>query len=239
MKTIFITSFHPHISRNILSTEAFRILRAEKRLQIVIVVPEYKSAYFREQFGGPNVMIEGVKPYQASRLFRGLFFKKLGMFLFDSRSARNLKRYQYHVNKKPLQFALGLSLGAIGRLFFIRARVRALDYRFSPRGIFEPLLRKYHPNLIFSTDVQNENDVALMQDARRFGVRTVGMVRSWDNLTLRILRIFPDTLLVGSETLRQELDRFHRYPRSRAVITGNPHYDGYQSSSIRQSREEL
>ena len=70
MKTVFITSFHILISRNILAAGIPRLLVAEG-FRVVVLVPEYKLTYFRERFAGPNVLIEGIDANQPSRTRRG------------------------------------------------------------------------------------------------------------------------------------------------------------------------
>ena len=60
MKTLFITSFQPFISRNILNTDVLRLLKKEKDLQIVILVPQEKIDFFNEFFRSDSVIIEGM-----------------------------------------------------------------------------------------------------------------------------------------------------------------------------------
>ena len=129
-------------------------------------------------------------------------------------------------------------MGFIGRSFVVRRVIRFLDLSLSPKDLFKPLFDEYKPDLIFSTDIQNENDVSLAQDAIRRGVKTVGMIRSWDNPTQRILRVWPDKLLVGSRALYDEVWKYYRYPREKTIITGNPHYDKYLHPRI-TGREEF
>lgn len=229
MKTIFITSFHPHISRNILATSAFRILKARQDLRIVVVVPDYKASYFKEKFGGGNIVIEGVKPYQASATLRGLLLKKLAVLFFYTDTAGARKRYEYWCEGKYIYYLVSRIAGFWGRWAGVRRVVRVLDYRFSPKGFFARLCDQYRPDLVFSTDVQNENDVSLMQDARERGIAVVGMIRSWDNPTQRAVRMFPDIMLVGSDTVQEEVTRFCEYPPDRIKVIGNPHYDRYRA----------
>lgn len=227
VKTLFITSFHPHISRNILSTDVLVRLRRESGLRIVIIVPEYKADYFRKTFGSETALVEGVVPHRASATPRGLFFKKLGVRFFSTDTARARNAYEYRCEGKYGYYFLGVASAFLGRSRMLRRALRALDQRFCPKNFFAPLFDKYHPDLIFSTDVQNENDVSLMQDARVRGLRTLGMIRSWDNPTQRTVRFFPDRLLVGSDTLKNEVIRHLFYPADRITVTGNPHYDRY------------
>jgi SAM-dependent methyltransferase len=46
MNTLFVTSFHPHISRNILGTEVLENFKKTANLQVVILTPFYKKDYF-------------------------------------------------------------------------------------------------------------------------------------------------------------------------------------------------
>lgn len=227
MKTIFITSFHPHISRNILATRAFRILASREDLRVIVLVPDYKTDYFKKKFSEGNVTIEGLKPYQASATFRGLFLKKLAVFFFNTDTAHARKRYEYFCEGKYGYYFMSRIAGFLARSSLVRRAVRFVDYRFSPKGFFAHLYERYRPDLTFSTDVQNENDTSMMQDARHYGIPAAGMIRSWDNPTQRAIRIFPDMLFVGSDTLKEEAVVYSGYPAGRIRVVGNPHYDRY------------
>lgn len=238
VKTILISSFQAHVSRNILSTDALTILQAREDLAIVILVPDYKRDYFERNFSSRNTVVEGAPLYQSSKTRTGLFFKRLGMFLFHTKTARAKRRYQYYCEGKYVYYAFGMGLGFLGRSFMIRAVVRALDYRLSPKNFFDELFMRYAPDLVFAPDVQNENDVALMHASRRWRVPVIGMIRSWDNPTQRTLRVFPDRIIVGSETLKEEVERIYHYPQERIAVTGNPHYDRYLGGPS-EDREEF
>ena len=67
MSTIFITSFNPFISRNILSTNVLGGLLAKGDIRIVILVPDYKVSYFKVRFNLKNVVIEGFRAQQVDR----------------------------------------------------------------------------------------------------------------------------------------------------------------------------
>lgn len=236
MKTIFVTSFHPHISRNILSAGVLERLII-KGLQVILIVPNYKKSFFNGRFGGPSVSIEGIQPYQASKTWRGLFFKKLGVFLFDTGTSRLKTKYKYYNDKKFFYFISARALGFLGKLFLVKKSVRFFDQKFSPKGFFRDLILKYKPDAIFSTDPQNENDVSLMHDARNAGIPIIAMLRSWDNTTQRILRVMPDKLLVGSEELKKEVQNMYKYSKRKIAITGNPHYDNYIKGPTKTKEE--
>src|SRR3989344_1714248 len=241
MRTLFITSFHAHISRNILATPVLSILKSRQDLRLVILVPDYKVSYFEENFGPPasggNVFIEGFKTYQPSKTWTGLFFKRFSRTFFNTGTTRAKRRWKYYWDRKLWYFLLSGSAGFFGRSFSVQKLVRSLDLKFSPKGLFYPLFEKYKPAAVFSTDIHNENDVALMQDARRLGIPILGMWRSWDNPTQQMLRVFPDKLLCGSPELKKETLKLHYYPEEKIVLTGHPNYDRYLKGPIRSRAE--
>ncbi len=227
-KTVFITSFHPLISRNIIGTSVIRGL-VERGCRVVIIVPIYKVAYFRERYGIPGVTIEGVETGPSIRTKRVGIFKRLAEAMPNTeRAAIGRKRTLTGNLKSPVRYFLFyVPAGFFGRFRWFVGFVRGLDFYFSPRGRFKGLLAKHRPSLVFSTDAQNENDVALMQDARRAGIPSIGMVRSWDNLTTRMLRFVPERVIVHNEIIRDEAVHVQGVPRDQITVLGIPHYDKY------------
>lgn len=233
MKTIFITSFHPHISRNILLTPVFETLKKEPDLRLVLIVPDYKIEYFKEQFRNRNVFVEGVQPYAANRTKKGIILKRIGMYMCPTETVRLRRRFKYYCDHKIGSLIFAWFFGMLGCSQSIRAYIRGFDLRFSPKGFFDSLLDRYHPDLIFSTDPQNDNDVSLMQDARLRYIPIIAMVRSWDNTTQRVFRVFPDRMLAGSNAIAEECIVIHGFPKEKLVITGQPHYDRYLTAPIK------
>lgn len=236
--TILISSFHVLISRNIIATGVPKRL-AREGYKVVITVPDYKRAYFEEHFGGEGIVVEGVDANAPTRMRRGRFFKRLAQNMLDTKTVELKQKQRRYFNRRWFSYLL----------FWLPARlawhvpgairiVRSVDYALAPSGPFEALLERYHPDLVFATDVQNENDVALLQAARRRGVRAIGMVRSWDNLTNYLLRIVPDILLVGTGLEQEEAVRCHGVPADRIKVVGIPHYDRYRMAP-KESREKF
>lgn len=230
MRTVLVTSFHILISRNIIATGVPAQL-ARAGCRVVIVVPDYKRSHFEERFAGPNIVIEGVDANAPTRTLPGRFFKRLAQNMLDTRTVALKQKQRCFLYRKWLAY---YSFWLPARLaWHIPGAVRAMrvfDRVCSPPGPFDGLIERYRPDLVFATDVQNENDVALLQAARQHGVRTVGMVRSWDNLTNYLLRVVPDFLLVGTALEAQEAGRYHGVPAERIRVVGIPHYDRYRTA---------
>ena len=237
MKTLLITSFHAHISRNILGTDTLSILAARNDLSVVIVVPDYKKSYFEERFARPRVVIAGVPHYLASRAISGLVFKRLARAMLPTGTVRFKRRYKFYWDRKLLYFVASYLAGILSRSFLAQRLARYLDFRLASPGIFFRLLKDCKPDAVFATDLHDENDVALIQDARRLGIPVIGMWRSWDNPTQQLLRMAPDRFLMGSKQLEEETAALHRYPPASMAAVGHPHYDRYRRGPGRSRSE--
>lgn len=227
MKTIFISSFHILISRNIIGAPFLDLLLAQRDIRVVLIVPDQKKQFFERTFRRERLIVEGVP--------RGLNRRDGTLRYLSLASSRT----------RSLAIKRATELGGsgtwlawlIGRAWF-RPVLRLLNRWGTPRGRFGPLLDRYRPDVVFATDVQNENDVRLMTEARDRGIRVLGMVRSWDNLTCKgTLRIIPDVLAVNNDIVREEAVRLHGVPRGRIAVVGVPHYDRYPKFA--HSREEF
>ncbi len=229
MKTIFITSFHGLISRNILATPVLGRLLARSDVGVILLVPEPKKLFFASEFLHPRIYISGVAE-SVTRSDR--FSRYLAFSLVKTRSLAIKRKTELRGSGAWLAALLGGRAGAM-------AAARWLDRRFTPRDRFGPVLDRYRPNLVFAADVQNENDVRLMHEARDRGIPVVGMVRSWDNLAAKgMIRITPDALIVNNEIIRDEAVRYSAIPAEKIRVVGIPHYDRYLTEP-RSSREEF
>ena len=223
-KTIFITSFHPVISRNILATGLLGVISRSNK--VVLFVPDFKTKYFNEQFGGENIIVEGV---DMALGFRDLFFRSLALAITDTNDLYIKRRARLHEGKKFLRFLVSIFIARVaGGSSFVLRLVRFLDLALPAPAAFEPFFKKYKPDLIFATDVQNELDVRILQEAKKARVKTLGMVRSWDNLTSKgILRAIPDELVVHNETVKSEAIKYNFVSPQKIKVVGIPHYDKY------------
>ena len=245
MKTVFVTSYHAHISRNILLTDAFFLLKSRSDLRIVLLVPDYKVDYFKKNFALPSealakerrVIVEGVPLYKSSKTTKGLFFKRFAEVLMPSETRIIKQRQKFYTNGKISNLLFFWAGNIFGRSFFLRRLVRYADIKLSPKGFYYDLIDKYRPDAVFANDLHNENDISLMQDAKRRGVSVIGMFRSWDNPTQSILRVFPDKLLAGSLAIASEAVRWQGYPKEKIILTGHPHYDKYLKGPTKTKEE--
>lgn len=227
MKTIFITSFHVLISRNILATGILPLLANGSR-RVVILCPKKKEEFFRKEFEKDGVIVE---PIAAKLNWRDFICRFL--------SLASLRTKTLWLKRRTEMKGVGAVFSEIMPVSLMGWLTRRLSPILTPKNRFQSLLEKYKPELIFSTDVQNEYDLSLIQDARKRGIKIIGMVRSWDNLATKgLLRIIPDVLLVNNEIVKREAMELHGVPAEKIQVVGLPHYDNYFQTP-KLSRSEL
>ncbi len=236
-KTIFITSFFGLIARNILATDVLGRLKSNKDLRIVILAPEGKGEFYRQEFGSDNVIIEGVKEYR--RPFLDKLFSAAFLNASDTAARRIHRLRERKEEKHYISFFYHFFLSKIAKIKIIRRFMRWLDYKLGPRDVFKNNFEKYRPDLVFSTDLFESHDIDVMREAKHRGIPAIGMIRSWDNVTSKGLnRIIPDKLVVHTEKIQEEAVTYCDFRPSDILVVGIPHYDNYTAEK-RISREEF
>ncbi len=226
-RVIFIASFHPLISRNILSSGLLSELNKEG-FKVVVLAPKEKKDFFERSFANENVSVEGVTFKFGTReaFFRYLSFACLRTKTLEIKRKTEMK-----------------GSGAMSSFFFAN-RFGANFSRFLEKvtyknDIFGELFEKYKPEKVFSTDIQSELDISLVHEAKKRGVKNIAMVRSWDNLTSKgLIRVVPEKLLVWNEIIKTEAKKYHYIKEPIIFVVGIVHYDLYKTYP-QKSREEF
>ncbi len=228
-KTIFISSFHPAIFRNILATDVLKVLLKRNDIRIVIFTLKHKKSYFESLLNSPNISIEGIPFDPPSKRFSTLVMKRVARLSLDTLTARVEKLAKWKKEKKFFYYFFASILGKImSRSSVLRKLFRFLDYRITKTDRYGLFFEKYNPSLVLVTDIQNERDVELLQSGKDNNVSSYGMVRNWDNLTSHgIIRLLPDKLIVQSEEVKKQALKYNDLPEKDVFVTGIPHYDKY------------
>ena len=219
MKTVFISSFHALISRNILETEI--LPRIAAKAKVVLLVPEGKVAYFKEEFGSERVSIEGVSAPKKPGEDEFLLWS-MSLVGTENHIVRGWKTE----GKRLRYYAAHFIHGAFGSFFPLHRLLRFFATTLFRSNAFDAAFAAHRPDLVFATDSFNREDRLLLIEAKRRGIPTVGMIRSWDNATTKgVFLSVPDRVLVTNEVLGEEMRAIHRVDAGRIEVTGIPHYD--------------
>lgn len=237
MKTIFITCLTPFITRNILFSEAFATLGRQRDLRMIIFCPDFKREYFESNFASANVVIEPITPQASSR--QDSIFKYLCGNLIDNRTRYIHQRRELLRDKNYLRFFASRIATKAGRWVVAKRLARALDFRTISGEKFSRYFDLYSPDLVFCPDVFHDDDVHCLAEARKRGVKTVGMIRSWDNITNKgLFRVKPDYLIANNEIIRSEAIEFEDMDSNRIIVVGMPQFDRFENYTP-GSREEF
>lgn len=234
-KTIFITISRGSIAKNILRTAVFDRLKLAG-IKIVILSPAYEAADFKSDFGGKNIFFEPLYEHQWSRL--DYFFVGLHKALVYNESTVLRDKYGI-LDKSETSTWRRISK----KIFFIplshwgglKEFVRWLDKILLPGHKYDSLFLKYKPDLVFSTNPIEDADSYVLKAAKKFGVRTVGMPKSWDNLPKMSFRVKTGHTILWGQALVDQVRRYQHVKRSDISIVGVPQFDIYATN---QSRRE-
>ena len=236
IKTVFITSFFGLIGRNILATNTLKALRNHQDLRIVILTAENKQVQYQKIFGGGNVIVEGVKVLPEN------WIDGIARVFFNNFSDTAAWRIHRLISRKQGRWFLApiyWLVSKLGHWYFVRKLARWVDFYFLSHHRYADYFYKYRPSLFFATDVFHPVDVDFIKTAKLLKVRTLGMVRSWDNITTKGLnRVVVDRLVVNTKNIQDEAVQYNDYSLDDVAIVVVPHYDDYVVAR-RNSREEV
>lgn len=219
-KTILITSYHALISRNIISSGIIPIL-LESGIRIVIAVQEKQLEYFKKNFGQKDVVIIAIDPQK----LRGEGLVQLASMGLTTPFNLFLRNLWADGNRAKVIFAQTVYY-SLSRFFFLKSFIRWIVATFFKTNNFKKVFETYKPDLVFATDIFNPHDVKCLLEARGAGIKTVGMVRSWDNTSTRgVLHFVPEEIVVHNKIIKDELISYNKIDGSKIHITGIPHHD--------------
>lgn len=219
------------MARNILTTDFLRIVRSWGDVRVILLVPESSVDFYLREFDYPQMAVEGIRHCPLSKI--SFLFHFLSWNLLSTRSKKIHKLVQLDRDKSYARYIVTSFLALLGTMRIVRAIFRKFDYWFMPRGGFDYLFRKYQPDLVLATDMQDLRvqelcDTSLIREAKRHGIASVGLGRSWDSMTTKgLLRIMPDRLVVQSFAIRDQVAKYHSIDPRNVVVVGTPHYDKY------------
>ena len=226
MKTLFIPIFHALQSRNIMMTDVIDVLRADDSLRIILLVPPEKVSYYRDKFSSNRLVVEDVPLVKENRVTQ--IATIIAKNLYDSRTVYWRQRQRLFSDHNRMLFWFSRAVSKISYLPYSRFITRRLFSLFADKQRFLPFFEKYKPDLVFLPDIYALDDVCLGLVAQACGVKCIGMVRSWDNVTGKgVCLIRPDKIAVNNEIIKSEVKKFLTFPDSDIEVVGVPQFDYY------------
>ena len=238
MKTIFITSFEGIETKNVLRTPIFTTLLARSDICLVVFTKDRaRLEYHKREFSNPRILYEMVSSFPVRGL--DLFFQWLKFTMLNTASTRLRRRMLYEIDGNTLRYYFGLAASwFLARKFFIKIS-RFLDWHLVENSIYDAYFKKYKPDLVFLANIFYEPEIHFLRSAKKYGVKTIGFINSWDKVTARcILRLLADKFIALNDIVKKELIDFNHVPKKNIFVGGVPQYDDYFLGK-RKSREEF
>lgn len=239
-KTIFIAIAFGTSVRDILRTDAFKILKTRKDLKIVILASDISSPDFLNEFGGENIFFEKLVPFKPTILERFLLLLHRAALRHKSKTIDlgNTSGEKKMINIfTPLARLLLFMLGDKGVL-----NVLSWAYNnFTPTKMYASLYSKYNPDLVLVTRVLSYSlDYPVLRRAVFEKVPVICLVSSWDNLTSK--GFFPfsiDGLVVWNEIIKDEANNLFFIPKEKIFVSGIQRYDNFFTRKGFRKRDQF
>ena len=157
-----------------------------------------------------------------------------------SRRARQMGQFQY-----MKWFCLSVLSRALGNSFSLHTLSRLeqyLQWQLRTTLEFDNLFARLKPDLVFNgSHIHGFAGELPLRVAQRLGIKTVGFIFSWDNLTSRSRIMVPyDYWFVWNEGMKSQLLQIYPKIRSDSVfVTGTPQMDFHFRPDLVLQREEL
>lgn len=237
-RTFFITCSDGQAIRNWLFGDFYKFAKENPNIMLVAFVPpdrlEASKIFEHERCRVETVNLD--LNWRPKQIFRIAAFGCVPTYTIWSRN-----NFSYLHGGSFFYLLVKQFFWALGHFRVWRGLMRWVEFNiFHDDKVWAPFFDKYKPDAVFAAGILNDEDFTLLKQAKRRGIPSVGMMKSWDNFTSKgFLRVFPDLLLVQNPTMVEEAVRFNNFPRNRIHVTGFPQWDHYLDPSWAMSREEF
>jgi hypothetical protein len=243
LRTILITSFNSFVSKNVLNAGVLDLLLAENDIRIVLLVPQEKTDFFKEQCPSERLKVEGIDTEKVLSPFLEKCVRTIAWHCMDSHYMwykRVEKRDAKHTFLAWIEYYIVSAVVWLwSNLPFVPNLLRIIERKFVKNDTIANILTSYDPSLVFSTDIFDPRDSIFVRESMRRGIKTMGMVRSWDNCFSKgLMRTFPEQLLVNNLNIKAEANEIHGMPFNKIEAVGLPQFDKFVTEK-RMGREEF
>ncbi|OHA20655.1 MAG: hypothetical protein A2836_02235 [Candidatus Taylorbacteria bacterium RIFCSPHIGHO2_01_FULL_45_63] len=254
MKTIFVTMPNVSVFRNLyffpksFFNQLEDALKLKKDTRVVFLVHKgdyEKYIWFFKPHLSDRVIVEEVLVDPKKNIWRK-FFRFLYAYLVYTGTTKVLTTMGMRVDDPPAAanrhvFIIRILLAnTFGRSRFVKRKVVPFLYpRVFTERPFEDLFTRYKPRLIFTTNLYGEFDTFLLAEAKRRGVKSIGMLANWDHVDKYFLPLQSDVLLVQNEQVKSAAYRYQAYENHELKCTGYPYFDFIIDPHFVMKREDI
>lgn len=239
MKTVFITISRGSLIRNFFhSGVVSRLLAAGMR--VVVLTPNYNDPALFSAYAHERLILEPLHEPTRLRfhrlfleLFKGASFNSTIHSLYLYRIVGTTRPNRWYYLPRIFLFA------PLSRIPGAKTFIRWLDFKMNPQPEHDYLFQKYKPDLVFATVCHEPSDVGVLKSARRFGVKSIQMPKSWDNPSKLLFNVKSHLMLVWGDYMKRQVVAYQGYQPQEVAVVGVPQFDLYARQELLLPREEF
>lgn len=231
MKTIFFTISRGSLIRNFFQSGIItKIL--DNDIKVVVLTPQYDEKEIFVKYAHKNLFFEPLimdKPSRVDAILaefsRGVIYSKTVLTYYKYRIASRSPSKVLYYPRIIFFFFFRFFPG-------IKTIIRAIGFRFYPQKEHDHLFEKYDPDLVFITDYAEIADIGVLKSAKRYKVKTAGLIKSWDNLSKFLFRMKTDRIFTWGEFCKRYAIKYQCYKKNEISVVGVPQFDYYKKDNI-------
>ncbi|TSC63105.1 MAG: hypothetical protein G01um101448_90 [Parcubacteria group bacterium Gr01-1014_48] len=226
-KTILIAIFQGVEAKNILRTSILETLLKDVCVRIVLLCNSQERVdYYKKEFQNDRLIYEVVRTQHTPNI--DAFFGKLKFMLLKTDTTDLLRFMLRDSGRNLLVHWIAKITNAFLARSLVRKFVRRVDFLFVREHTYAKYFDTYMPDLVFLAHLFDDKEIHILREAKRRGVKSVGLINSWDQTTSRsMLRLLPDWFVVYNALVKQELIELHDASPERIYVGGIAQYDEY------------
>lgn len=230
MKTIFVSITRGVCARNILRAGVLDMLLAHNDIRVVIVVSSKLKDYFKKEFTHSRISLECIPNTNYSR-WRKFFIILFNGLTYTDTEHKMLKFGGAHRRPvaKSVYWLQHTTFSILSRIKFIKHMARWIEQHLFIERDCDYLFTKYNPDTVFCSSLYSKLDIIIMKAARRFGVFSISMPKSWDTVGRLFLRCPADQIIVNNQFMKDWITKEQAISADRVVICGLPQFDIYKN----------
>jgi hypothetical protein len=249
MPTVMLVVTQGFAARYLLRTGILARLR-ERGADIVVLAPNADEPYLRAELAAAGATLEPLRAAettaQRSRLWM-LLYSLRTYSLGDPRSSPAFVtkyegfRRQIRAERPFAAFCVHVAVQALWRSRLLRRALLALESRVIRLDAHADVFDRHRPAVVVTTGLGYSLPEALvLREAAARGIKTAAAISGWDNPSSKGYRgADVDRVFAWSDSMADQVARFHDYPRERVAVEGVAHFDRYVADGALWDRETL
>lgn len=247
MRTVFVTLSKSILARNLFKTGVIKKLSENTGLRIVVLIPNIKNVNFSDyasefaELKKESLRIDiVVVPDKKFGFFERALYGFMSNLTF-SKTTRLTIFVDARTGEKTSWFVRALYwlvYTPLSRMNFFKKLCRGVYCKLFRNDVYGRYFDEYKPDLVFSTSIVTIFDIDILREAKRRGIKTVAMPKSWDNIDKILFFIEPDLFLVQNELMKKTAVKYQCLSPQKIKVVGFPQFDIYAGGNAFSSRQE-